>query len=98
MQEHRRLKTLIHEVSQLTLALIGATFRTANAGGADAEHRPHPGPDRPPLLPRSQRLDRRDPRPAVPADGGLPQAVPGVVGAELVPVQVGAAGDNWITS
>src|SRR5215831_10950879 len=62
---------------------------TSGDGGADPDHRPDPGSDRTPLLPRAQRLDRPDPRPAVPPVGGLPQAVPALVGAELVPLQAG---------
>ena len=51
----------IHEVSQLTLALIRGHVQDRRRRGDDAEHRPHPGADHPPLLPRSQRLDRSDP-------------------------------------
>src|SRR5437763_9671326 len=61
---------------------------TVDASRGDPEHRPDSGPDRAPLLSRSERLDQSDPRPPVPAVGGLPQAVLGVVGAELVLVQI----------
>src|SRR5262245_48298391 len=59
----------------------------AGSGGDDPDDRPDPGSDHRPLLPRAQRLDRSGPRPAVPAPGDLPQAVPPVVGPEPVPVQ-----------
>src|SRR5262245_32747671 len=61
--------------------------RTGAAARGDADDRPDPGPDRAPLLPRPERLDRPDRRSPVPADGHLPPAVPDVVGAELVPLQ-----------
>src|SRR5262249_23042192 len=56
-----------------------------------AERGPYRGAAGPLFLPRAQRLDRPGPRPTVPAVGGLPQAVPHLVGAEPVPLQVGLA-------
>src|SRR3954447_3142114 len=61
--------------------------RTVAAAGGDPDHRPDPGPDRAPLLPRPERLDRRDRRPTLPPLGGLSPAVPGLVRAGPVPLQ-----------
>src|SRR5262249_54928269 len=61
----------------------------AGSGRDDAEHWADPGPDPPPLLPPVPGLARPDPPCAVPAVGGLPPAVPALVRAGLVPVQVG---------
>src|SRR5208283_314946 len=61
---------------------------TVGASRGDTEDRPDSGRDCWPLLSRSERLDQSDPRSSVSAPGDLPQAVLGVVGAQLVLVQI----------